>query len=339
MWIARMTRRAWIAMLAGSALAAAPATAQPPTPRLAHALGVAADRTHGLAAFEALSSDEGWTVCRAGMFGCSVDASATVVPSDDGTLRLAWTEENGEARSTPLTPSPPHVGVVAAALSAQCVYAGEAGEELRACVSAPVARGVIDRAARIYAALVDAGALELTEQAIHTRPPSIEIDAGALAVVEALDFPRASVATSLARFVRRGDVRLRDGESVDLPPVFRAAIDAALVPWMTDATRDHECSRTCGGCIPMSRASFERERREVPVALREYVHAIDDALWVRHVSIWTLTAEDVAPFFTGVDRLTLERRCGASDWPRASFRACARRALLRAAAPALGDPP
>ncbi len=311
--------------------------------------GAEASAERGIEAFEVTLTSAGERVCRPVVaLGCvelgasEGEALGVVVARRDEVVELSYAVE-GTRRTMSLARALPFSVEIASALLRECQSGSALADAPRACESTADLRRTISTASRLLGALM--GAFELTSRAIHiSRDTAGDATASAvaLATLDAVEHPGDAVSAALERLVRRGDLRARaEGADTEvavsaLPATVRAALAAARDAWLAEAQSDHECDRACGGCIPLSRRGLALEHRYLDDALDIYARALDDALWARGISVWTLDLAEASTLTNGAARGNVEVTCQASDWGRASFRRCAHAALRAQATSAAG---
>ncbi len=266
----------------------------------------------------------------------ALEARLDADASGDG-VELSYVVD-GEARTMALSPALPNAGRIMASIMTQCFYAGFAGETMTICDDPTRLRQVLDTASRLSTALLaENEVVRVAPQAIFTDDPADADPTDAdgdnaigLATLDALEHPRSRPASALARLLRRGDLVLVDPLGAH-PTALQRAVEAARIEWFAAIERDHRCDATCGGCIPLSDRGAALEERGVRAALDVYVAALDDALWARGISVWTLDDREAASLSTALARGNIEFACGASAWGRPRFRRCAEETMHAAA--------
>lgn len=278
-------------------------------------------------------------LCLMSTEGCEqlVETEQTGTTARDGSgvpTAIVVTDSQG-TRTLALERLLPRAEALFRALLRQCFHADFGDAPLSVCTSEREARRVLGAAGRIVGALGPGSPFELTDDAIVIRGSGDDglANAADLSVRAALAGPRRTTRDALDRLLRAGLILRRDGSTgmPDGPPALRRALAGSLAAWMEEAERDHDCDATCGGCVPLSDRGLAAERAHAPQAIDAFALALDDALWARGLSAWTLADADAEALTRGVGRGAIEVECGRSDWRHRTFRRCARTTLERLA--------
>ena len=212
-----------------------------------------------------------------------------------------------------LAPSLPHECQVMDELLTQCLYAEFNGVPMPECFAPhPDVAVIVAKALRLSALLLADGAP--VRLAVDGPAESFEVAVIAYALRDALDNPRSSVAAFVERLLHQRFLRLADpAQPFEGQPA--ALLNAASLVRLT-LTSDGDSAFV---------------RRRLAVALSEYLESLDEALWARRISVWTLTESEAASLVTGIEHGEVERVCGAANWSHPRFRRCLRDTLRQRA--------
>ena len=239
------------------------------------------------------------------------DLEPTLEPRGNG-FELHYTASGIRHRMF-LAPSLPHECQVMDELLTQCLYADFTGEPMPECFAphADVA-AIVTKALRLSALLLADGAP--VRLAVEGPEESFEVAVIAHALRDVLDNPRSSVAASVERLLDQRFLRLADpAQPFEGQP---AALSNAASSVRLTVTTDGDSALA---------------RRRLAVALVEYLESLDEALWARRISVWTLTTSEAASLVTGIEHGEVERVCGTANWNHPRFRRCLRDTLRQRA--------